>query len=105
MNILEDINILINQVEEAFSSVLGSYGKIAGDIQDMETNKAAIMKLPLIPPPQKVAMLQTHINQTEQLKQIAVAKQQEISNYGDELINKHAQSLNKNKDAKSSRNS
>lgn len=101
MNILEDIDNLIN---EAFNSVVGSYNKLANDIQDMEANKAVIMKLPLIPPEQKVAMLQNHINQTEQLKQIAAAKQQAISNYGDELINKHAQSLNK-KDAKSSRNS
>lgn len=103
MRILQEVDILINQVEEAFSSVVGSYSKLANDINDMETNKAIIMKLPLIPPDQKVAMLQNHINQTEQLKQIAAAKQQEISNYGDELINKHAQSLNKN--AKSSRNS
>lgn len=104
MKILQEVDILINHVEEAFSSVVGSYNKLAGDIQDMEANKATIMKLPLIPPDQKVAMLQNHINQTEQLKQIASAKQQEISNYGDELINKHTQSLNK-KDAKSSRNS
>jgi len=90
MNILQEID---NLIEEAFNSVLGSYNKMVGDLNDLEQNKAQIMKLPLISGPDKVALLQNHVNNTEILKQQIAAKQQEIAKYSNDLVLKYNQQL------------
>lgn len=93
MQILNDINNLIKQINEGFESVVNSYTKLATDINDMEANKGQIMKLPMMAPQDKIALLQNHINNTEMLKQQLAAKQQYIANYGGELVSKHANEI------------
>lgn len=93
MKILVEIEDLIHNISEAFTSVVGSYNKLANDINDMESNKSQIMKLPMMSSQDKIALLQNHINNTELLKQQLASKQMEIANYGTELVNKYQQQI------------
>ena len=95
--ILIEINTLISHVAEGFDGVANSYNKIVADIQNMETNKANIMKLPGMPPQQRLALLQQHTANTEKLKQIAMYKQNQLANYGNELVNKYSKNLKETK--------
>lgn len=99
--ILQEVN---NLIEEAFNSVVGSFGKMVNDINDLEQGKSQIMKLPMMNPADKIALLQNHINNTEMLKQGLDQKKQEIANYSSELVNKHYQSMNKAQSKEKSKN-